>query len=66
MRETQGSSGSAWGLGGANRKGGKTQQEKAKARKENRPKKEDGNEAEENDLPEVDQNTKKSLRQRKN
>ncbi len=48
----------------------KTQQEKAKLRKEQKPKKEKmedspGNEENENELPEVDQNTKKTLRQRK-
>ena len=44
----------------------KTQQEKAKARKENKPKREkDEDAAGEDELPEVDQNTKKTLRQRK-
>ena len=43
----------------------KTQQEKAKARKE-KPKKEANKDYEDdNELPEVDQNTKQSLRQRK-
>jgi len=41
----------------------KTQQEKAKARKE-KPKKESVEDEDENELPEADQNTKQSLRQR--
>ncbi len=50
----------------------KTQQEKAKLRKEQKPKKDrsgedasPGSEENESELPEVDQNTKKTLRQRK-
>jgi hypothetical protein len=41
----------------------KTQQEKAKARKE-KPKKESVEDEDENELPEADQDTKQSLRQR--
>ena len=42
---------------------GKTMQEKAKERKEKKPKK--GADADESDLPEVDQDTKTTLRQRR-
>lgn len=46
--------------GGKNKK---SQQEKAKARKE-KPKKESVEDEDENELPEADQDTKQSLRQR--
>jgi translocating chain-associated membrane protein 1 len=64
MRESQNAGNAAGGgAGGAAKGTRKSQQEKAKDRKANRPKREDGDD-QENDLPEVDQNTKKTLRQR--
>jgi len=60
MRENQGTSSSA--SGGVMTRNKKTMQEKAKERKEKKPKK---NDEDENDLPEVDQNTTKTLRQRR-
>jgi len=64
IRESKTNSAGAGGLGGA--KNRKSQQEKAKARKEKTKKesKEEGGD-DVNELPEVDQNTKNNLRQRK-
>lgn len=64
MRENQGSSSVASGAVMTRNK--KTMQEKAKERKEKKPKKgAASDDADENDLPEVDQNTTKTLRQRR-
>lgn len=63
-RKRQSSSGSSSGSGVTSRPK-KTQQEKAKQRKEMKAKSKDQEETQEDDLPEVDQNTKKTLRQRK-
>ena len=65
LRENQGTSAAASG-GAAPARSKKTMQEKAKERKEKKPKKgAASDDADENDLPEVDQNTTKTLRQRK-
>ena len=66
MRENQGTSASASAPGAAPTRNKKTMQEKAKERKEKKPKKgAASDDADENDLPEVDQNTTKTLRQRR-
>merc|ERR1712012_31463 len=65
LRENQGTSAAASG-GAAPARSKKTMQEKAKERKEKKPKKgAASDDADENDLPEVDQNTTKTLRQRR-
>lgn len=64
QRENASATSAANAAGGGRPK--RTQQEKAKLRKEQKPKKEEAaGDGDENELPEVDQNTKKTLRQRK-
>jgi translocating chain-associated membrane protein 1 len=62
-RVREGKAAAATALAAAKSK--KSQQDKAKARKEKGGSKSDENAAEDEELPEVDQNTKKTLRQRK-